>query len=106
MRILFDDGYNVSGVDIKPESLAARTEDCLNCVSCLMMAIIYQAVDIKPESLAVRTEACLICILFDDGYMYQAVDIKPESLEVRTEACLMCILFDDGYNLSGCGYKT
>ncbi len=82
---------HISGctVDIKPESLAVRTEDCLNCVSYLMMAMMYQAVDIKPKSLAVRTEACLMRILFDDGYiMYPAVDIKPESLAVRTEYCL------------------
>ncbi len=78
----------------------------MDCVSYLMMAIIYQAVDIKPESLALRTEYCLMRILFDDGYMYQAVDIKPESLAVRTEDFLLCVLFDDGYNVSGCGYKT
>ncbi len=51
-------------VDIKPESLAVRTEDCLNCVSYLMMAMMYQAVDIKPESLAVRTEDCLNCVSY------------------------------------------
>ncbi len=52
----------------KPESLEVRTEDCLNCVSCLMIVIMYQTVDIKPESLAVRTDACLMGILFDDGF--------------------------------------
>ncbi len=54
MRILFDDGYIMyQAVDIKPESLEVRIEDCLNSVSYFMMAIIYQAVDIKPESLTV-----------------------------------------------------
>ncbi len=68
----------------------------------------YPAVDLKPESLAVRTEACLMCILFDDGYNVSGctVDIKPESLAVRTEYCLNCILFDDGFNVACCGYKT
>jgi hypothetical protein len=80
---LFSDDNSILGGCLRttwavypPESLEVRTEDCLNCVSYLMMAM-----------------------------MYQAVDIKPESLAVRTEDFLMCILFDDGYDVSGCGYK-
>ncbi len=69
MRILFDDGYMYQAVDIKPESLAVRTEDCLNCVSCLIV-IMYQTVDRKPESLAKNEDRVLLelCILLYDGY--------------------------------------
>jgi hypothetical protein len=57
-------------VDIKSESLALRTEDCLNCVYCLMIVIMYQTVDRKPESLANNEDRVLLesRILFYDGY--------------------------------------